>query len=149
MELEHTIMRRVMRIASQSRRKLPRAQRGEQPHCRGFGHILDLLTENDGMSQQQIAEMLDIRPQSASEAIANMEQLGLVRKVVSELDRRSSLIYITPEGRQHQQALLADRIQNAKRVMSPLSDTEKQALLHLLNKVTDALQENKEETKWL
>lgn len=145
MELEHTIMRRVMRIASQSRRKLPHAQRGDQPQCRGFGHILDLLTENDGMSQQQIAEALGIRPQSASEAITNMEQVGLVRKVVSELDRRSSLTYITPKGRQHQQALLADRIQNAKRVMAPLSDAEKQTLLHLLDKVTEALQENKEE----
>lgn len=145
MELEHTIVRRVMRIASQSRRKPPQPPRGHFPKCKGFGHILDLLSENDGLSQQQIAGILDIRPQSASEAIASMEAGGLIRREVNELDRRSCLIYITPEGKQRQAELLNERIQNAKRVLAPLNEEEKKLLLELLNKVTSALQENKEE----
>jgi len=146
MELEHTIMRRVMRIASQSRRKPPHPSRGKHPPCHGFGHILDLLTKNDGLSQQQIADALDIRPQSASEAVANMEQAGLVCRRINEQDRRSSLVYITPAGQQRQGELLLERIQNAKRVLAPLTEDEKQTLLVLLSKVTEALQENKEET---
>lgn len=145
MELEHTIMRRVMRIASQSRRKPPHTHGSDARKCRGFGHILDLLSENDGLRQQQIAELLDIRPQSASEAIANMEQAGLIRREADEQDRRSSRIYITAEGRQRQAELLARRIENARRVLAPLTEKEKQTLLTLLEKVTDALQENKEE----
>lgn len=145
MELEHTIMRRVMRIASQSRRKPPHPHGADAHKCRGFGHILDLLTQNDGLRQQQIAELLDIRPQSASEAVANMEQAGLVRRAPDEQDRRSSLVFITQEGRQQQAQLLARRIENAKRVMAPLDDAEKETLLRLLDKIADALQENKEE----
>ncbi len=145
MELEHTIMRRVMRIASQSRRKRSAMPTGERHKCRGFGHILDLLSGNDGLSQQQIADALDIRPQSASEAIANMEQAGLVRREANTQDRRSTLIYITPEGKQRQAELLYERIRNAKRVLSPLNEEEKRTLLALLEKVTDALQETKEE----
>ena len=145
MELEHTIMRRVMRIASQTRRKMPHPPRGEKPKCHGFGHILDLLSQMDGLRQQQIAEHLDIRPQSASEAIANMEQAGLVRRETDEQDRRSSRIYITPEGQRQQAELLARRIENARRVLAPLTEEEKKTLLTLLEKVTDALQENKEE----
>jgi len=145
MELEHTIMRRLMRIAHQSRRKPPHPPRVGSPKCHGFGHILDLLSENDGLRQQRIAELLDIRPQSASEAVANMEQAGLVRRAPDEQDRRSSLVFITPEGRQQQEQLLAQRIQNAKRVMAPLDNAEKETLLRLLDKIAEALQENKEE----
>ena len=145
MELEHTIMRRVMRIASQSRRRPSHPLREGAPKCHGFGHILDLLSQNDGLRQQQIAELLDIRPQSASEAIANMEQAGLVRREPDEQDRRSSRIYITPEGQQRQAELLARRVENARRVLAPLTEEEKKTLLKLLEKVTDALQENKEE----
>ena len=144
MELDHTIMRRVMRIASQSRRKPPHTHGADAHKCRGFGHILDLLSQNDGLRQQQIAELLDIRPQSASEAIANMEQAGLIRREPDVQDRRSSRIYITPEGQQRQAELLARRIENARRVMAPLTEEEKETLLALLEKVTEALQ-NKEE----
>ena len=145
MELEHTIMRRVMRIASQSRRKNPQTSGQDGHRCRGFGHILDLLSQNDGLRQQQIAELLDIRPQSASEAIANMEQAGLVRRETDEQDRRSVRVYITPEGQLRQAELLARRIENARRVLLPLTEEEKKTLLRLLEKVTEALQENKEE----
>ncbi len=142
MELEHTVIRRIMRIASQSRRKPPHNQGSDSCKCRGFGHILDLLSRNDGLRQQQIAELLDIRPQSASEAVANMEQAGLIRRETDEQDRRSSRIFITPEGQQRQAELLERRIENARRVLAPLSEEEKKTLLALLEKVTDALQEN-------
>lgn len=145
MELEHTIMCRVMRIASQSRRKPLHPPHGDPAKCHGFGHILDLLAENDGLRQQQIAELLHIRPQSASEAVANMEQAGLVRREPDEQDRRSSRVCITPEGKQQQTESLNRRIQNAKRIMAPLDEDEKETLLRLLDKIAEALQENKEE----
>lgn len=139
MELEHSIMERIMRIASQTRRKPPHTHKPEGHKCHGFGRILDLLAENDGLRQQQIAELLDIRPQSASEAIANMEQANLVKRETDEQDRRSSRIYITPEGQRLQAESLAWRIQNAKRVMLPLTEDEKQTLFALLEKVTNTL----------
>ena len=145
METEHGIMEQIMRIVSQSRRKLPHPPRGSSPKCHGFGRVLDLLAENDGLRQQQIAEQLDIRPQSASEAIAGMEQAGLIRRETDEQDRRSSRIYITAEGQKLQAESLQWRIENARRVMEPLTEEEKQTLLVLLKKVTDALQETKEE----
>lgn len=145
MELEHSIMGRIMQIASHSRRKPNRIHAAEGHKCRGFGRILDILSENDGLRQQQIAELLDIRPQSASEAIANMEQAGLIRREADEQDRRSSRIYITPEGQKQQAEILAQRVENARRIMNPLSEADKEMLLVLLQKITDALQENKEE----
>lgn len=145
MELEHEIMKYVVRIASGGRRRHHPAPNADKPKFCGYGHILDVLSKNDGLSQRQIAEMLHIRPQSASEAIASMEGQGLVEKRTNERDKRSSLVYITQEGRQRQIDLRNERIENARRIFEPLTENEKETLLELLNKVASALQENKEE----
>jgi DNA-binding MarR family transcriptional regulator len=54
-------------------------------------------------------------------------------------------IYITEDGLQMRTELHNERVQNAKRIFASISEDEKQTLLELLEKVTAALQENKEE----
>lgn len=145
MILEHEMMKCVIRIASGGRRRLLHPPKENGARFFGYGHILDLLTQNEGLSQREISEALNIRPQSASEAITSMESQGLVEKRANEQDKRSSLIYITQEGRDRQIAIREERICNAKRIFAPLTDEEKETLFALLNKTTAALQENKEE----
>lgn len=145
MEMEYEIMKCLVRIVSNSRRKHRQSQEEGPRRCRGFGHILDLLSKHDGLSQRQIADMLDIRPQSISEAITTLEERGLIRKEINEQDRRGLLIYITEDGLQMRTELHNERVQNAKRIFTSISEEEKQTLLELLEKVTAALQENKEE----
>ena len=146
MESEYRIMKNVMRIAANSRRTYHNASHKYSHGCRGFGHILDLLSKKDGLTQHEIAEAVGIRPQSASEAIAGMEAQGLVVKKANEQDRRSSLVFITENGKIRQVELLNERQQNARRIFAPLNEDEKTVLLDLLEKVTTALQESKEET---
>lgn len=138
-------MRNIMHIASNARRSMKLPHEGNCRRFRGFGHILDLLAENDGLSQQQIAAALDIRPQSASEAIAGMEQQEFVERRINAQDRRSSFVYITPKGAEQQKRLQAERIRNAQRIMAPLTEEEKEILMGLLTKITSALQKDKEE----
>ena len=145
MELEHEIMKCVVRIASGGRRKHHQTPGSDKPKFWGYSRILDLLSKSDGLSQREIAELLGIRPQSASEAIASMEGQGLIEKRVNEADKRSSLIYITQAGKQRQIELRNERIENARKIFEPLSEQEKQTLLELLNKAASSLQENKEE----
>lgn len=145
MELEHEIMKCVVRIASGGRRRPHPASGADKPKFCGYGRILDVLSKSDGVSQREIAELLYIRPQSASEALASMEGQGLIEKRTSETDKRCSLIYITQAGRERQIALRNERIENARRVFQPLTEDEKNTLLELLNKAASALQDNKEE----
>ena len=145
MEKEDEIMKCIVRIVSNSRRKHCQTQEKVPHRCRGFGRILELLSRYDGLSQRQIADMLDIRPQSISEAIATLEERGLIRKEINEQDRRGLLIYITEDGLKMQTELYNERVRNAKRIFASISEEEKQTLLGLLEKVTAALQENKEE----
>ena len=46
----------------------------------GSGRILDFLDESVGVSQQQLADTLCLRPQSVSERICRLEQLGWILK---------------------------------------------------------------------
>lgn len=146
MQLEHEIMKSVMRIVSGGRRRHRLSSNADRHKFWGYGRILDVLSRTDGLSQREIAELLDIRPQSASEAIASMEGQGLVEKRANEQDKRSSLIYITQAGRQRQIDIRKEQIENARRIFEPLTNEEKETLLALLNKATSALQENKEDS---
>ncbi len=145
MEMEHSIMRDIIRISHNGRRKPNNQTEGTGCRHRGYGHILDLLSSHNGLTQQQIAQFLGIRPQSASEAVTNLEEQGLVEKSPNPQDKRSFLLYITPAGRERQKEMQQHRRENARRILAPLSQEEKDTLQALLHKVVAALEENKEE----
>ena len=142
MTMEQKIMRNLMRAGGGARRH---HRKPEDAHCRrpmGFGHILELLSE-EGMSQQQIAETLGIRAQSVSEAISVLESRGYVRRQPSDSDRRKILVCITDEGRQHREEMAQQRAEHAREYFSVLTEEEKTELLRLLEKVNLAA-ENRE-----
>ncbi|MBQ8431416.1 MAG: MarR family transcriptional regulator [Clostridia bacterium] len=135
---EEELMKLVTRTAAYIRRR-PRngqesnGERGEHPRCaKGHGHILDLLSESDGMSQQEIANRMDIRPQSVSEAIASMEYRGFVIRRPSPDDKRVSLIFITAAGKEHRKQVKEERRAFAKQFFGVLSEKEKEQLAILL-----------------
>lgn len=145
MELEHRIMRDMVRISHNGRRKLQ--NQGDSKSCRprGYGHILHLLSKHNGLTQQQMAQMLGIRPQSASEAVTSLEEQGLISRSPNPQDRRSYLLFITPEGLEREMQIKAQLQENACRIFEPLSEEEKNTLQQLLQKVVSALEENQEE----
>lgn len=145
MEQEYGIMRDIVRISHNGRRKLHNQTQEGNCRNRGYGHILDLLSKHNGLTQQQIAQMLGIRPQSASEAVANLEEQLLVEKTPNPQDKRSYLLHITPEGVKRQAETQARHQENAHRILAPLTKEEKDTLQALLQKVVAALEENKEE----
>ena len=142
--IEQKLMRNLMR-ASASVRRHPRPEEGHRHHKgRGYGHILDLLADGEGISQQQIADALGIRPQSVSEAVAIMEDQGFVRKEANKNDRRITLVYITEQGGIRREELAQERAQRAKRLFSVLSESEKEQLLQLLEKINLSAEHDKE-----
>lgn len=135
MDVNQQLMQNLKRACASVRRH-PHGHHGRHhSKHRGFGHVLDLLSETNGISQQQIADTLGIRPQSVSEAITILEGRGFIRKETSEKDRRVALIYLTEQGQLHASELAQERADHAERFFSVLSDDEKETLLALLTKV--------------
>lgn len=140
MSIEQLLMKNLMRAYACSKR-FPNADKGHKNIGRGYGHILDLLTIDEGISQQQIAEKLSIRQQSVSEAISLMEQQSYITKAASPSDKRVTLIYITEEGIQHRIKLAEERKKHAQKVFSVFSEEEKKVLLALLEKLNKSFVE--------
>ena len=142
MTKEQQLMRTLLRACASVRRQPhPTDGQSNSPRPRGFGHILDLLVENNGMSQQQLAGSLYIRPQSISEAIGILESRGYIRKEASPADRRVTLIHITDEGRAYAAVLAEERRQHAQQFFSVLTEEEKNSLMEILSKL-DRTQED-------
>ena len=137
MNKDQQLMRTLMRACASVRRQ-PQHPDGHHTRPRGFGHILELLTENSGISQQQIADTLRIRPQSISEAIGILDSRGLIHKEANPADRRVTLIHITEEGRTHAAKLAQERRLHAEHFFSVLTEEEKDTLLQLLDKLGSA-----------
>lgn len=137
------LYRTLMRTAALARR-MPmggvdvEAKPEKLPWGRGFGHILDLLSREEGICQQQIAQLAGIRPQSVSEAIGILEGRGLVRREAGENDKRMILIYLTESGEAHRKKAAEERRYKAGRLFEGLNEEEKETLYGLLQKLQTA-----------
>lgn len=102
----------------------------------GSHRILEaLLREDAGVSQNKLADLVDIRKQSLSEVVVRMERNGLVIRRPDENDQRKNLIFLTEAGRAQAVAEVVMRSNEADTVLSPLTDEEQEMLFILLEKL--------------
>ena len=118
-------------------------QSGRKGHFanRGQGKLLDVLLDNDGISQRDLVQMLDIRPSSVAELIDKLEQAGLVRREANSGDKRVVNIFITDEGREAAERLSGGRGDSLAEFFSVLSDEEKDQLSSIMDKLVDGLKD--------
>lgn len=64
--------------------------------------VLYHLWKENGMSQQQLCDATFRDKPSITRLVDNLEKLKLVKRVASKEDRRSNLIFLTPEAQQLQ-----------------------------------------------
>lgn len=135
MEKNEQLMRLVCRSAALTRRSPNETnQKGRK---RGYGHILSAISGKDGISQQELADSLGIRPQSLSEALLALDELGYIERQACNEDRRKTLVFITEPGKEHSIALAKERVARADKVFGVLDDSEKDQLLSILSKLVE------------
>ncbi|KAF6586901.1 MULTISPECIES: MarR family winged helix-turn-helix transcriptional regulator [Paenibacillus] len=66
---------------------------------RGQGKILSILHQTPSISQKELVNQLDMRPQSASEMIKKLEKKGFIERYKSEEDQRAMMITLTKAGK--------------------------------------------------
>ncbi|RFU60424.1 MarR family winged helix-turn-helix transcriptional regulator [Peribacillus glennii] len=62
--------------------------------------IMLLLWEQDGLSQNEIAEKLDKDKTNIARMLFNLEKKGFIRRDISQSDRRSLRVYLTDKGQE-------------------------------------------------
>lgn len=116
--ISHTIMRNSEGKGSQSR-------------------ILIILLENKEVSQRALTRHLGIQPGSVSEVLKKLEDNGLINRLASEDDRRTSILSLTAEGEEAAKKALSHKDQLYNEMLEVLDEKDKQELLTLLEKLND------------
>jgi MarR family transcriptional regulator, organic hydroperoxide resistance regulator len=102
----------------------------------GQDQVLRALSVEDGRTMGQIAELLSIRPPTASKMVSRMETQGLLARRERDSDGRLVAVFITDAG----QTRLAEIDRIAKRVekeaLNGLDDKDMRRLRRLLKKVS-------------
>ncbi len=103
-------------------------------------HVLKLVCERPDLILKEIREELGIPQSTLTSAIDRLEKRGLVRRMISDRDRRSFVPEVTDAGRCVQEE--HDRIdeQIAARLLDLLDDEEERdAFLRMLTKISKKL----------
>ena len=104
-------------------------------HGRGYFLILECLKKNDGMLQRKLADSVEIRAQTLSEALCGMEEKGLIRREDDPEDRRAIRVFLTEEGEKYCVEREKDLRRRAEERFRPLSEKEKETLYQILQKL--------------
>ena len=110
----------------------------------GYGWILGILRTSDGLPQKELAERLQIRPQSLTEALVRLEDDGLITRTRSEGDKRQQFVSLTRKGVDYADAVYSQRCEAVEKIFAPLTEEERDELARLLLKIKDHFIESEE-----
>jgi DNA-binding MarR family transcriptional regulator len=97
--------------------------------------ILYHLWQEEGLTQQELANLTFRDKPSITRLINNLEKISLVIRVNDKQDRRSNLIYLTKEGRKLKEEGMKQSITTLNEAVSGLNLEELRAAQHILDKV--------------
>lgn len=100
--------------------------------------VLQVLEEDPGLSGAALARRCFVTAQTANEMVAHLERIGLVERHRSD-DARVLRTYLTPEGRRLVQSCDETVRAIEERMVSRLSQDERQQLVEQLQQCAAAL----------
>jgi DNA-binding MarR family transcriptional regulator len=107
----------------------------------GFGRahhrVLHFVVRNPGMTVAQLLDILRITKQSLSRVLKDLIEKGYIYQKSGEEDRRQRLLYVTTQGEQLWQKLIAPQTQRFRRAVASLQvggvSAYKDLLVQLIN----------------
>lgn len=86
--------------------------------------ILYVLYKHEGLSQRELAGLLNIKPPTDVVTIRRMEKAGFVKRCQDEADQRVSRIHLTDKGKESFLQVKKIMQENEKVVFSDFSESE-------------------------
>ena len=125
----------LLSLIHSSENMIKREKHVPEGYTHGTGRILSVLNNVPEMTQTEMAERLNIRPQSLTRILTEIEGKGLIVRKRKEDDRRTVMVSITEEGKTAYREISEKRKKTAEAVFGFLSSDEKDTLERLLTKV--------------
>ena len=104
----------------------------------GSGQYMYLihLYKNDGLSQEELTEILNIDKGTTAKSIKKLETEGFVMRVKDKNDKRINRVYLTPKALEIKDEFLSSINALENTLTLNLSYAEKEQALTLLKKIT-------------
>lgn len=96
-----------------------------------------ILHKNNGCSQKEIAERLEIKPPTVNVSIQRLEKSGFVCRRRDENDQRMMRVYLTESGKKMVDELMADARMIEKAMFAGFSEEELSTLRQFFNRILD------------
>ena len=140
-----TLEAQFMRLGH-AHRRLVESRLQETGIHRGQPPLLFALSRQDGLSNADLAQKLNVTPPTISNMVKRMRQSGYVEKRRDSDDERIMRVYLTEQGREAMATLRQIIDQVNETMIQGLSAEEKALLIPILKKITanieNALQQN-------
>lgn len=109
--------------------------------------VLIELWREDGVSQRDLVERLDVEQATIANTLARMERDGLISRAPHQGDARMKLIRLTPKARRIEaEAVAAARAQN-EAALGDLTPAERADFLDMMRRVIARMQEHGERAR--
>ncbi|PPA71721.1 MarR family transcriptional regulator [Jeotgalibacillus proteolyticus] len=102
--------------------------------------IMMLLWERDGLTQNQMVQMLNKDKTNIARMASNLEKKGFIKRSQSEEDKRVIQIFLTSEGKKLGDKIIPIAEQFNELVCKGLSEEELTELERLLSKMSSNIQ---------
>ena len=97
-------------------------------------HVISTASDSPGLILKDIKDYLHVPHSTLSSSVSKLERMGLVRRVINRRDLRSYSIELTEEGKDVLREHARIDIEQAARIISPLTPQERKTLISLLEK---------------
>lgn len=99
--------------------------------------LLHLLTQEEGMSQDQLVEQLDISKPAVSRALDSLEQKGFVTRQPDTADRRIHRVCLTGQARANGPAVIQAYNQLYTQALQGISPEELAGFLQVFSRISE------------
>ncbi len=103
--------------------------------------VMFLLNESGEICQHDIENEFSLSRAAVSGLLDSMENAGLIRRVVSDNDRRLRIIEITPEGKSKLEMARKMAMDAEKAIDEVFSPEERRNMVEMLGRIREVLEE--------
>lgn len=101
--------------------------------------VLGLISDREGLSLREIADILHIKPPTVTVSVKRLEKSGFICKRADDKDQRISRIYMTEAGKNLNQELRQALEENERILTNGFSGEEQEQLKKFLGRMTENL----------
>jgi DNA-binding MarR family transcriptional regulator len=105
---------------------------------KGQHSFLAALFHRDGISQGELARMLQMDKGAVAHALLKLEQAGYVKRERDHVDRRVNLVYLTDKARSIEAHLFSVLASWTDTLANGFSDEERHQTLSLMQRMSDS-----------